>query len=276
MTSSPLILEVLWGPGQGRKAVVSVGQRLTIGSAGAAGWCLDCDPGLAAVHLELHWNGETAEVRAVADASLQIDGYPSSAGRSGHGGWLRVAATDLALAVQRSTPPDRELTPDLRAFTAPVLTQLTALAALPGPRFALLDTVRSPRIHTLLRESPAPWRSLYDGPQGDALAEAAPALVDLGGDPQLAEDLVHEGWGERWGLFLAAPPGRDIEAVRRHLRKFLRVQVDQSAMYFRFYDPRVFATFVPTCTPEERRELLADITWYVIDERAVRLVAFTA
>lgn len=273
MNTRPLILEVLWGPGQGRKAVVDAGGLLTVGSAAKAGWCLDFDPGLAPVHFEVRWDGEVAEVRAAPGATLQVDGHATHGARSGHGGWLRVGATDLALTIQHFSPPDVEPTAAVCELAAPVI---AALERLPGRRFALIDTIRSRRIHTILRESPAPWRSLYDGPQGDALAEAAPALVVLERDEQLLYDLVQEGWEAGWGLFIAAPQDRDVDLVRQHLRKFLRVKLGLETVYFRFYDPRVFATFVPTCTPEERRELLGDLSWYVIDERARGLVAYRA
>ncbi len=273
MTPRPLILEVLWGPGQGRKAVVGVDQRLSVGSDPAAGWCLDFDTTLPALCFEIYWDGQVADVRGPADTSLHIDGHAKHEGRSGHGGWLRIGATDLALTIQHLTPPDEAPTPALCEAAAPVITALTQL---PSPRFALLDTIRSRRIHVLLRESPAPWRSLYDGPQGDALAEAAPALVELERDPQLVQALVQEGWDARWGLYLSAPAGRDLDAVRQHLRKFLRVKVGLETVYFRFYDPRVFATFMPTCTAEERRELLGDLTWYILDERTRGLVTYRA
>lgn len=271
--SKRLILEVLWGPGQGRKAVVPAGGAVTIGSGAAAGWRLEFDGSLAPVHLEVRWDGATAQVRSLARAETCLGGQVITEGFGGHGGWIRAGATDLALAIERHTPPEEPPSEATRAAADPVL---AALRGEPGRVYAVLDAARCERIGVLLRESPAPYRSLYDGHQGDALAEVAPYLVELGPFPELLESLVLEGWDQPWGIWLTAPPDRDTEAVRRHLRKFLMVELAREKVYFRFYDPRVLASFVPTCAPAERRELLADLAWHAIDFRARRLVTFRA
>lgn len=271
MTAAPLILEVLWGPGQGKKASVPPGGALTIGSGPAAAWRLDHDPTLAPLHLELRWDGRAALVRALASAETCLDGQPVREGRSGHGGWIRAGATDLALAIERHTPPDPAPEPETLAAAEPVI---AALRGQPGRLYALLDGARDERIRVLLRESPEPYRSLFDGGQGDALAEAAPYLVEVGRRPQPLDDLVVEAWDRPWGLYISAPQDRDLEALRRHLRKFLMVELGRERVYFRFYDPRVFAAFVPTCSAAERRELLADLAWHVVDHHGRRLLTF--
>lgn len=272
MTPAPLILEVLWGPGQGRKAVVPPGGAVTVGSDPAATWRLD-DATLAPVHLEVRWDGGVARVRALAKEETCLDGQPVRDGSSGHGGWIRAGSTDLALAIERRTAPDPAPTPAVRAAAEPVI---AALRDQPARLYALLDGARDERIRVLLRESPEPYRSLFDGAQGDSLAEAAPYLVQVDARPQLLEDLVVEGWDRPWGLFLGAPPDRDLDALRRHLRKFLMVELRGERVYFRFYDPRVLAGFVPTCTAGERRELLADLAWHVVDHHGRRLLTFRA
>lgn len=271
MTAASLILEVLWGPAQGRKAVVPAGGGVTVGTDKAASLRLDGDSGLAPVHFTVRWDGAAATVFASQETCL--GGQPVTEATTGHGGWLRAGSTDFMLWIERHTPPEKAPTDAVKAAAAPVL---EALRGEPGKLYALLDGARAERIPILLRESPAPYRSLYDGSPGDALLEVAPRLVALGQAPQLLEDLVLEGWERPWGVFIAAPPDRDLEAVRRHLRKFLMVELDRDRVYFRFYDPRVLAAFVPTCGPAERRELLGDMAWHVIDFHARRLVTFRA
>ena len=44
-----------------------------------------------------------------------------------------------------------------------------------------------------------------------------------------------------------------MDELRRHLRKFLQAQFpDGQVVVFRFYDPRVWRTYWPTLTPDER------------------------
>lgn len=273
MTPRPLIVEVLWGPGQGRKAVVPVGGVVTVGRGEDATLRLAHDEALAPVHLEIGWDGERARVRSLSKKQTCLGGQAIHEGFGEHGGWIRAGATDLALAIERHTPPDPPPPPELRVEAAPVL---AALRARPGRLYALLDAARSERIGVLLRESPHPYRSLYDGAQGDTLHEVAPFVVELPPHAELLQDLVLEGWGRPWGVWLTAPPDRDVEAVRRHLRKFLMVELGGEKVYFRYYDPRVLAAFVPTCTPAERRELLGDLAWHVVDARAAALITFEA
>lgn len=273
MSTKPLILEVLWGPAQGRKAVVRPGGSATVGSDKAATLRLDAAPGLAPLHFQVTWDGAAATVVALTPEETCLGGQPIQEARGGHGDWIRGGGLDVSLLIERHSPPEEPPSDEVRAKAAPVVEALKGEA---GKLYAVLDASRSERIRVLVRESPAPYRSLYEGGPGDALLEVAPLLAPVGDDPRLLEDLVVEGWGQPWAVFVSAPPDRDLEAVRRHLRKFLMVELAREKVYFRFYDPRVFAAFVPSCAPAERRELLADLTWHVIDFRAGRLATFRA
>jgi hypothetical protein len=270
-TGPRLVVEVLWGPEQGRKAVLVAGGAITVGRDGAAGLCLAHDEALAPVHFQIEWDGQVAAVQSLVNEPTCLDGQPVREGQSGHGGWIRAGSTDLALAIERHTRPETEPTEEIVAAAAPAI---AALRGQPGRLFAIVDASRDERVRVLLRESPARHRSLFDGWQGDALAEGAPFLVELGPSPhpELIGDLVVEGWHTEdqrrdgdggWAVFLSAPDGREFEAVRRHLRKFLMVDLDRDKVYFRFYDPRVLRAFVPTCTPAERREFLSDLAWHI-------------
>lgn len=256
-----LIVEVLWGPEQGRKAVVRPGGSVRVGRGEAADLRLPHDERLAPLHFELAWDGQRAALRSLVREETCLDGQQVREGASGHGGWVRAGASDFALAIERHTAPDPPPDPAVCAAAEPAI---AALRAQPGRLFAVLDVARDERIRVLLRESPARHRSLLDGWQGDVVGEGAPHLVELGPPhPELVSDLVVEGWGAAWGVFISAPDGRELEAVRRHLRKFLMVELRGDKVYFRFYDPRVLQTFVPTCTPAERREFLADMAWHI-------------
>lgn len=270
ITRPRLVVEVLWGPEQGKKAVIAAGGAITVGRDGAAGLCLADDEALAPVHFQLAWDGQVAALQSLVNEETCLDGQPVREGSSGHGGWVRAGRSDLALAIERHTPPETPPTPEMLAAAAPAA---LALKAEPGRLFAVVDASRDERVRVLLRESPARYRSLYDGWQGDALAESAPYLVELGPPhPQLVDDLVIEGWhtddarrdGDGgWAIFLSVPDAREFEAVRRHLRKFLMVDLHREKVYFRFYDPRVLQAFVPTCNAGERLEFLADMAWHV-------------
>jgi hypothetical protein len=115
--------------------------------------------------------------------------------------------------------------------------------------WAVLDCARDPKIYLALLESRLEFRCLYSGKLPRALEMVAPQLVELFPDSRLTARLLDEGWGKAWGVFLKI---EDPSNLRHHLRKFLKVQDESGrALLFRYYDPRVMRTYLPTCTPAE-------------------------
>jgi hypothetical protein len=108
------------------------------------------------------------------------------------------------------------------------------------------------------------YYSLYDGPEGEALAEVAPYLVSLPPQSALLAALLREHWGESSVSFVITPA--DFKSLRRHLRRFLMVEDEQrKQMYFRFYDPRVLRAFLPTCTADECVDFFGPVSWFVVE-----------
>jgi Domain of unknown function (DUF4123)/FHA domain len=126
--------------------------------------------------------------------------------------------------------------------------------------YAVLDAARDPQILELLRESYAEYESLYEGKSAEDLVDYAPYLTRPALDPALLDLLVTEGWGKSWGVYFSCP--QPVREVRKHLRQFLMVQIQDRAVYFRFYDPRVLRIFLPTCASKEASEFFGPIEAY--------------
>ena len=137
--------------------------------------------------------------------------------------------------------------------------------------YAVLDGARDPSIHEFVKGSNRPHCCLYAGELPRELVETAPYLVELERDGLFTRDLLERAWGKAWGIFACAEV--DLEAMRRHLRRFLIVQDERGKqLLFRFYDPRVMRVYLPTCDPTERAQIFGPVTRYVIegeDERAI-------
>jgi Domain of unknown function (DUF4123) len=133
----------------------------------------------------------------------------------------------------------------------------------PLERYALLDAAREPRVYSLIRVEPAA-SCLYEGRIAPELAEVAPYLVRLKPDAPLLGELLGSGWGRSWGLYVEAPVAPEV--LRRHLRRFLKVQAeDGKRLYFRYYDPRVLRTYLPTCNAEELRFVFGPIHSFLME-----------
>jgi hypothetical protein len=140
--------------------------------------------------------------------------------------------------------------------------------------FAVLDCARDKRILKEIRRSDLQYDCLYEGEVPRALVAVAPHIVALERGMPFTELLLTEGWAENWGIFTAGPVG--LVGMRRHLRKFLKVRGPEGVqMYFRYYDPRVLRTYLPSCNSKELQFLFGPIEAYFAEaESGDELIRF--
>jgi hypothetical protein len=137
--------------------------------------------------------------------------------------------------------------------------------------YAVLDGARDPSIHVSVRTTGMPARCLY---AGGALQHVAPYLVQLHPVHAFTEELLTTAWGKSWGVFAASTAS--LEEMRRHLRRFLRAELeDGRKVVFRYYDPRVLRVYLPTCTRGELEQLFGPISAFFVEaEHPATLLAF--
>ncbi len=130
--------------------------------------------------------------------------------------------------------------------------------------WAILDAARDERIYRAVDRSSAENCCLFAGNISRALREVAPYLVRFDKDDQLAKFVLENGWGHAWGVFISSQAS--METLRKHFRRFLRVR-DESGrkLLFRYYDPRVLAIYLPTCTNEELTEIFGPVDRFVLE-----------
>lgn len=254
------ILQVRWGPMALRKAVIEPGQALRVGRHESMELALPHDSQLEGAHFEISWDGAKCRIRDLKTTTgTLLDGKPTKEGLVPHGGWIRAGGTDFVAYIERLTPPKpTENEAETRQNNESRNNALNMLSTQEGLH-AVLDAARSDRILTLLQESVEEYRSLYEGPKGEALADVAPYLVYLPKGSRLLAALIEEGWENSWGIYLTSEAS--FIETRRHLRKFLMIETEDldDRFYFRFYDPRVLRHFLPTCSMTQLKELYGPI-----------------
>ncbi len=131
--------------------------------------------------------------------------------------------------------------------------------------YAVLDGASVPGLRPRLEAAREEWACLYRGELEPELARAAPYLVRLLPESPLTDWILEEGWGRHWGIFAVSAAG--LEALRRHLRGFLRVRDHTGAvLYFRYYDPRVLAVYLPTCNRQEIAAVYGPISRFIAED----------
>ena len=150
------------------------------------------------------------------------------------------------------------------------------LFAIPGTTVhAILDGASVPRLPQTLEQMGVESECLLRGELDPEVAVVAPYLAVVPPpDHPFTEWLLGEGWGRHWGVFAISKA--DLRDLRMHLRTFLQVYgPDLKPLYFRYYDPRVLRTYLPTCNELELRTMFGPVLRYVVeDEKPVALLKF--
>ncbi|HMP57663.1 MAG TPA: DUF4123 domain-containing protein [Novosphingobium sp.] len=130
--------------------------------------------------------------------------------------------------------------------------------------FALIDCAQDPRLLDLVR-SCREHLCLFKGRKLDPqLLEASPFLVRIDPQEPLLGIWQSHGHGASWGLMVLSD--QPIAGLQRHFRRFLQAQLpDGMIVMFRFYDPRVFNTYIRAATPEERAPWFEGVHQYSVE-----------
>jgi len=143
-----------------------------------------------------------------------------------------------------------------------------------GKVYALLDGASVKGLLNNLAECRPEYVCLYRGELEPDMAEVAPYLVRLEPEAKFTRWVLADGWGKHWGIF--AVTQEILRTMRQHFRRFTMVRdPDGKNLLFRFYDPRVLRTFLPSCTPRELQDFFGPVLAYGMeDEDPGRMLRF--
>jgi len=282
-----LILEVTTGPDAPRSFVIEPGREVQVGRLAPAQVLLANDRTVSRLHFALAFDGQNCRIRDLGSThGTTVNGLPVSEAFVTEGDLIMAGTTALRVVIEEDfstealplapdAPPPIELAPTVFAgvetqehdVLEPTLHDrvLEILRSQKEPLYSILDAARDPMVHLRIHECQEQKQSLYEGPEAARLAFVAPYLISLPKRSPFLEQLVREGWGNSWGVYLTCD--RPFEEVRKHLRHFLTVELEgeNKKVLFRFYDPRVLRVFLPTCTSKEVLEFFGPITRYVLE-----------
>lgn len=132
--------------------------------------------------------------------------------------------------------------------------------------YAVLDAASIPGLESMMEGLKHQHCCLFSGDMAGGMAKAAPYLAHLAHDDALTDMAFNKGWGNAWGIYALIPKQVEFQAVRKHFRMFLMVRSPQGEpIYFRYYDPRVFRVYLPTCTAEEGTYVFGPVQCYFME-----------
>jgi len=153
---------------------------------------------------------------------------------------------------------------------------LAALSTVAAPRtdvrlYAIVDGAQAFEIAFTARLMGRRLWTLFSGDLAVNLSHVGPCLIELDNPAGFLALWVKE-IGKYAGVLIQT--NQSLDDLYRHLRKIF-VVADESGQeyFFRYYDPRVLRTFLPTCTPAELDEFFGPVVkWIAEDERGTAFV----
>src|SRR5262249_17713984 len=157
----------------------------------------------------------------------------------------------------------------------PLLSALrSAISSDPVSLYALVDGAQAFDLAFAARLMGHPIYTLFSGDLATTVANVGPCLVQLADASAFLERLAHQHGANAGVLFQSSA---DVAALCRHLRHVFVVTDEEGQEYFfRFYDPRVLRTFLPTCREDDLQEFFGPIgRWIVESEDGPSFVTYT-
>lgn len=129
--------------------------------------------------------------------------------------------------------------------------------------YAIIDGSQDARLEGLVQTC-AEHLCLFKGVKHPMLSQTAPWLARIDEREPLLATWQQHGKGLNWGLMVQS--ALPIEQLQGLFRKFLQAKLpDGMLVLFRFYDPRVFNTYIRAATPEERAPWFNGVLQYAVE-----------
>lgn len=204
------------------------------------------------------------------------DCWTDLSGASASGGDVGTASSIVVETIEGVVPLDAQFGAVV-PLTVPtalrdVLFGQSAKDQFPLFTYAVLDGARVPGLPEVIETSDLDHACLFQGAAAEEMRDVAPWIVRLEENHSLTRGLFTKGdaswnmWDAEPGIFLRTE--RSLNDMRRHLRKFTRVQDEDGRwLYWRFWEPKWIIGMIGDLHIDQREEFLTGIA---------RLIAVTS
>jgi len=131
--------------------------------------------------------------------------------------------------------------------------------------YLLLDGARLEHRLGLGQELNDHNRSLYRGELDPDIEAAGPYLFTFPHNDEFKAWYTTGSPQDHWGVMVMAL--HSFEELYKHFRRFLMVETeDGKKLYFRFYDPRVLRTFLPSCDTAQLSDFFGPVKYFFAED----------
>ncbi len=96
------------------------------------------------------------------------------------------------------------------------------------------------------------------------LLKATPYLARIDLDSSFCRWLFNECWGDNCGIFFISQASDD--QLFHHFKKLLLAKSESGeSLYFRYYDPRVFRSFIPSCSTDQLNVFFELVERFIVE-----------
>ncbi|MEQ1947844.1 MAG: DUF4123 domain-containing protein [Bryobacteraceae bacterium] len=283
-----VVLHAVSGPVTGRRIEIRSGSILRVGRTTRADHVIAEDSYLSSQHFALECDRTQCRLRdlgssngtflngdRVLDAWIR-NGDSIAAGsstfsvqldaphREGENGSSQVSHPTLQFSTARNpfeqtvAVPIEQVADPWPGFSRSQSILLDVLYGPAEPVYALLDPVRDPRIPAFLEAARVEFARVDD------TVASSPYLVSLPPKARLLDVLVKDGWGHQWGFYFTSREA--FEQNRLHWRSYVMLRTERAReITFRYWDPRVLRTILPSMPPEEARDFFGNAARLLVE-----------
>jgi hypothetical protein len=139
--------------------------------------------------------------------------------------------------------------------------------------YTILDGAAWEGLLPMIETHSPDYHCLFSGDLDEDVKEVSPYIVRLGANQPFTEWLLETIGNQPWGIFFRAPS--TLKELRKHFRQFLIVKNPQGEnLYFRFYDPRVLAAFLPTCDADQLGKMFGPVEEFIAPSETAALKCY--
>jgi len=116
--------------------------------------------------------------------------------------------------------------------------------------YGIADAARDDEVFRFLITGNVQYMSLFEGTMDVQSYSVSGFLVECKKESSLFQWMTAEAWGNNCCIFFTSKAS--FEDLFKHFQQFNRVYIEgDDVVLFRYYDPRVLRTYLPTCTQSE-------------------------